>query len=123
MGKFEVQILDSYNNMSKMYSDGKAAALYGQYPPLVNVCEEGGKWQSFDIVFRRPRFGKDGAVISPARITVLHNGVLVHDNVAFDGKTVHGKRATYEVHEDKLPLMLQDHRQPVRFRNIWVRNL
>jgi len=121
MGRYEIQVLDSYRNDT--YADGQAAALYGQTPPLVNASRPPGEWQTYDIVFRRPRFGPDGSVVQPARATVFHNGVLVQDNVAFTGRTVHGRRAVYEPHEDRLPLVLQDHGDPVRFRNIWVREL
>lgn len=118
MGKYEVQIVNSYEN--ETYADGQAAAMYGQYPPIVNACLPPGRWQSYDIIFRRPRFNKGGRVIRPARITVLHNGVLVHDNAKLHGATVHKKRAKYEAHADKLPLKLQDHDDPVRYRNIWL---
>lgn len=121
MGKYEVQVLDSYDNTT--YTDGQAAAIYGQYPPLVNACRPPGQWQSYDIIFRRPRFNKGGKVIQPARITVVHNGVLVQDNVEILGSTAHKRRAKYEMHADKLPLMLQDHGEPVRYRNIWIREL
>jgi hypothetical protein len=121
MGRYEIQVLDSYRNDT--YADGQAAALYGQAPPLVNASRPPGEWQTYDVVFRRPRFGPDGAVLQPARVTVFHNGVLVHDNVGFTGRTAHGRKATYEPHEDRLPLVLQDHGDPVRFRNIWVREL
>ncbi|MGH6784081.1 MAG: 3-keto-disaccharide hydrolase, partial [Sphingomicrobium sp.] len=77
MGMYEVQVLDSYQNDT--YPDGQAAAVYGQYPPLVNACRPPGEWQAYDIVFRRPRFRPDGGLVSPARITVVHNGVLVQD--------------------------------------------
>jgi hypothetical protein len=121
MGRYEIQVLDSYRNDT--YADGQAAALYGQTPPLVNASRPPGEWQTYDIVFRRPRFAADGSVVRPARATVFHNGVLVHDGVAFTGRTVHGRKAVYEAHEDRLPLVLQDHGDPVRFRNIWVREL
>jgi hypothetical protein len=121
MGLYEVQILDSYRNDT--YPDGQAAALYGQAPPLINASRPPGAWQTYDIIFRRPRFAADGTLQSPARATVLHNGVLVHDAAEFVGRTVHGKRAQYSPHAGRLPLMLQDHRNPVRFRNIWVREL
>jgi hypothetical protein len=121
MGRYEIQVLDSYRNDT--YPDGQAAAMYGQHPPLVNASRPPGEWQTYDIVFRRPRFGPDGAVLEPARVTVLHNGVLVHDDVAFAGRTAHGRQAEYQAHQDRLPLMLQDHGDPVRFRNVWVREL
>lgn len=121
MGRYEVQVLDSYN--SSTYADGQAAALYGQYPPLVNVSRPPGEWQSYDIVFRRPRFDAAGKATSPARFTVFHNGVLVHDNVELVGPTAHTTRPPYEAHPDRLPITLQDHGHPVRFRNIWLRDL
>jgi 3-keto-disaccharide hydrolase len=121
MGKYEVQVLDSYEN--KTYPDGQAAAIYGQYPPLVNASRPPGQWQSYDIVFRRPRFDGSGKLVSPARLTVLHNGVLVQDNRELSGPTAHKARPPYEAHPDKLPLSLQDHGNPVRFRNIWIREL
>jgi hypothetical protein len=121
MGRYEVQVLDSWEN--RTYADGQAAAIYGQFPPLVNASLPPGTWQSFDIVFRRPLFDNAGKVTRPARLTVFHNGVLVHDDVALLGPTSHRVRAPYEVHPDRLPLSLQDHGVPVRFRNIWVRPL
>jgi len=121
MGKYEIQVLDCWQNVT--YADGQAAATYGQTPPLVNACRPPGAWQSYDIIFHRPRFTVDGKIQRPARVTMLHNGVLVQDNVAFTGQTVHGKPATYEPHSDRLPLILQDHGNPVRYRNIWVREL
>jgi TonB-dependent SusC/RagA subfamily outer membrane receptor len=121
MGMYEVQVLDSYRNVT--YPDGQAAAIYGQYPPLVNASRPPGEWQSYDIVFRRPRFSERGELIAPARITVLHNGVLVHDAVTLTGPTAHRRRPAYSAHPDRLPIALQDHASPVRFRNIWVRDL
>lgn len=120
MGRYEVQVLDSYENVT--YADGQAGAIYGQYPPLVNASRKPGEWQSYDIIFRRPRF-ENGKVQSPARLTVIHNGIVIHDNAAMVGPTGHYSRPPYEVHPDKLPLSLQDHGHPVRFRNIWVRPL
>lgn len=120
MGRYEVQVLDSYNNPT--YADGQAASLYGQKPPLVNVCRAPGEWQVYDIIFHRPKF-KDGKVEKPATVTVLQNGVLVQDHWEIQGITFHKKRAAYEPHGDKLPLKLQDHGNPMRFRNIWVREL
>lgn len=121
MGLYEVQVLDSYENDT--YPDGQAGAVYGQYPPLVNACLPPGQWQSFDIVFRRPRFRADGALDRPARVTVLHNGVLVQDNVELWGPTAWLQRLPYTRHDDKLPISLQDHGNPVRYRNIWLREL
>jgi hypothetical protein len=121
MNTYEVQVLDSYQ--SKTYADGMAAALYGHYPPLVNVSRKPGEWQTYDIVFRAPRFDQNGAVMSPARFTVFHNGVLVHDAQELTGPTVHKARPPYKAHADKLPIGLQDHSHPVRFRNIWIREL
>lgn len=121
MSRYEIQVLDSYRNIT--YADGQAAAMYGQVPPLVNACRPPGQWQTYDIVFRRPRFAADGQLLRPARVTVLHNGVLVHDDDAFTGRTVHGRPAQYEPHADRMPLTLQDHGNPVRYRSIWVREL
>ena len=121
MGMYEVQILDSYGN--RTYADGQAAAIYGQSPPLANASRPPGEWQTYDIVFRRPRFDSKGAVASPARMTVLHNGVLVHDNVELLGATANQRRAVYTAHADRLPIRLQDHGNRTRFRNIWVREI
>ncbi len=121
MGLYEVQVLDSFENDT--YADGQAAAVYGQYPPLVNACLPPGEWQCYDIVFRRPRFDSDGAVVRPARLTVLHNGILVQDNVEVWGPTTWLQFKPYATHTDKLPLSLQDHGNPVRFRNLWLREL
>jgi len=121
MGIYEVQVLDSYNNPT--YADGMAASLYGQFPPLVNACRPPGEWQTYDIVFRRPRFDGEGGLLSPARLTVFHNGILVHDAVELTGPTAHKARPPYKAHADKLPISLQDHSDPVRFRNIWIREL
>lgn len=121
MGTYEIQVLDSYRNVT--YADGSAASIYGQFPPKVNVSRAPGEWQTFDITFTRPRFAASGALVSPARVTVRHNGVLVHDNVALLGPTTNMRRAPYEKHADWLPLKLQDHGHPVKFRNIWVVDL
>jgi len=121
MGLYEVQVLDSYENDT--YPDGQAAAVYGQYPPLVNACRPPGEWQTYDIVFRRPRFRPDGGLVTPARITVIHNGILVQDGVEPWGPTSWLQALPYTAHPDKLPLGLQDHGNPVRYRNIWLREL
>lgn len=121
MGHYEVQVLDSYH--APTYPDGQAAAIYGQYPPLVNASRPPGHWQSYDIIFHGPRFDAHGTLLRPARMTVLHNGVLVQDNVTLTGPTAHPNRPPYSAHPDHLPLMLQDHGHRVRYRNIWVREL
>jgi hypothetical protein len=119
--RYEVQILDSFENQT--YADGQAAAIYGQYPPMVNASRAPGQWQTYDIIFRRPHFDTDGNVTAPATITVFHNGVLVQDHVRLTGPTAHKERPPYEQHAAALPISLQDHDHPVRFRNVWVREL
>jgi len=121
MTHYEIQVLDGYHNDT--YADGAAAAVYGQTPPLVNACRPPGQWQTYDIVFHRPRFAPDGTVRDSARVTVLHNGVLVQDNTVITGWTVHAERARYRPHADRLPLLLQDHGKRVRYRDIWIREL
>lgn len=119
-GRYEVQILDSYKNPS--YADGQCGALYGQYPPLVNASRGPGEWQSYDIIFKAPRF-KDGKLESPAYVTVIHNGVLIHHHVKLIGPTSHKRAARYRPHGPTGPITLQDHGNPTRFRNIWLRKL
>lgn len=121
MSTYEVQVLDSHENQT--YADGQAGAIYGQYPPLVNATRPQGEWQTYDILFRRPHFDNDGDVVTPARMTVYHNGVLVQDNVELTGPTAWKDRPPYQAHDTQLPLRLQDHDHSVRFRNIWVREL
>ena len=121
MGMYEVQVLDSHRNDT--YPDGQAAAIYGQYPPLVNASRPPGEWQSYDIIFRRPRFSESGTLVEPARITVMHNGIVVHNGVTLTGPSAHRARPPYQRHADRLSISLQDHASPVRFRNIWVRDL
>ena len=122
-GVYEVQVLDSYENAT--YPDGQCAALYGRAVPLVNACRKPGQWQSYDIIYHRPTF-EAGKVIKKATFTVLHNGVLAHDHVQLSGGTgwqgPH-KISEYQSHGDKGPIMLQDHGNPVRFRNVWIREL
>ena len=121
MGRYELQVLDSYNN--KTYSNGQAASIYKQLIPLVNASRGPGEWQTYDIIFIAPRFSLDGRVQSQARITVLHNGVLVQNNVALWGGTEYIGIPEYKAHSMKEPLMLQDHGDAVSFRNIWIREL
>ncbi|MGB2865730.1 MAG: DUF1080 domain-containing protein [Sedimentisphaerales bacterium] len=126
MDKYEVQVLDSYteNNYkdNRTYADGQAAALYGQHPPMVNVCRKPGQWQTYDISFMRPIFDENGKLVRKARITLLHNGVVVHNNLEIEGTTSHKKKAAYTPHESGY-IRLQDHNNPIRFRNIWIREL
>ena len=118
-GKFEIQVLDSYQNVT--YPDGQAAAMYGQHPPLVNASRPPGEWQSYDIVFTSPRFGAGGALATPAVVTVLHNGIVVQNAMPFWGPTAHKKIDPYTPDNARGPISLQDHGNPVRFRNIWIR--
>lgn len=118
---YEVQVLDSWQNTT--YPDGQAAAVYGQFPPLANASRPPGEWQSYDIIFRGPRFAPGGQLERPATLTLFHNGVLVHDHVTLTGPTGHYERPPYRPHAARLPLLLQDHADVVRFRNIWVREL
>ena len=121
MGLYEIQVLDSYNN--KTYADGQAAAIYGQWPPLANAARNSGEWQTYDIVFEAPRFA-NGKLVKPAFQTVFWNGVVVHNRKEVMGATVWRDVAKYPApHAAELPLMLQDHQNPVRYRNIWVRRL
>jgi Domain of Unknown Function (DUF1080) len=119
-GLYEVQVLDSYH--SSTYPDGQAGAMYGQYPPLVNACRPPGEWQTYDIIFHAPHFLPNGTLSRPARVSVLQNGVLVQDNVALSGPTANKVRPPYQPVVVG-PLRLQDHRNPVRYRNIWIREL
>lgn len=120
MGLFEVQVLDSYNNPT--YADGSAGSVYGQYPPLVNASRKPGEWQSHDIIFKRPRFDGD-KLVSPAVLTVLHNGVLVQNHSEAFGPTSWLVHDDYDSSIAEASLGLQDHGNPVRYRNIWVRPL
>lgn len=120
-GLYEIQVLDSYNNVT--YADGQASAVYGQYPPLVNAARPPGQWQTYDIVFHGPRFDANGNVVRKAIVTVFFNGVLVQDHVELTGPTENHQRPPYKVTPEKLPLALQDHNHPVRYRNLWIREL
>lgn len=121
MDLYEVQVLDSYE--SRTYSNGQAGSIYKQFIPEVNATRAPGEWQSYDIVFMAPRFAADGGLEEPATMTVLHNGVLIQNHVTLRGPTKFIGEPAYEAHESKLPLTLQDHGNPVSFRNIWVREL
>jgi hypothetical protein len=120
-GLYEIQVLDSYNNVT--YADGEAAALYGEYPPLVNAARKPGEWQTYDIVFHAPRFDASGTLQQPGTFTVFFNGVLVQDHVEIKGPTMRIEKPPYKPRPAKLPLQLQDHNHPVKFRNLWIREL
>jgi hypothetical protein len=125
MGQYELQVLDSYNNPT--YVNGQAGSIYKQHIPLVNASRKPGEWQSYDVIFTAPKFYADGKLQSPARITVLHNGVLVQNNVEIKGHTAWIGQPKYEPHGDKEALVLQDHGMdggnPMSYRNIWIREL
>ena len=119
-GRYEVQVLDSFENAT--YADGQAGAIYGQWPPLANPVRRRGEWQAYDIVFETPRF--DGTrLVSPAYMTVVLNGVLLHHRRQLMGPTVHRALAKYEPQPAEDSLVLQDHSNPVRYRNIWIRKV
>jgi len=121
MERYEVQILDSYEN--KTYFDGQAGSIYKQHPPLVNACRKPGEWQAYDILFTAPHFSDEGRVVRPGYITVLHNGVVVQNHFELLGATFYDRPPIYEAHPPKAPIHLQFHGNPVRFRNIWIREL
>jgi hypothetical protein len=121
MGIYEVQILDSYEN--KTYFDGQCGAIYKQHPPLVNASRKPGEWQTYDIIWKSPRFDEEGKLLSPAYVTVLHNGVLVQNHFELLGDTPFNRPPAYRPHGEKGPITLQYHGNPVRFRNIWVREI
>jgi 3-keto-disaccharide hydrolase len=120
-GRYELQVLDSYEN--KTYYHGQAGSIYKQYAPLVNVSRKPGEWQVYDVIYHGPRFDDNGKLLKPADITVLQNGVLVQDHVEIKGNTGPSGAPKYQAHPLKQPLTLQDHGNPVRFRNIWIREL
>ncbi|MGJ8674156.1 3-keto-disaccharide hydrolase [Rubritalea sp.] len=121
MDRYEVQVQESHTNVT--YADGQAAALYGQTPPLLNASLPQGEWQSYDIIFTAPVYGDKG-MEEPARVTVIHNGVVVQDNTEIYGGTVFRRIAKYSAkHPEKAPLRLQWHKDPIEYRNIWVRPL
>lgn len=121
LGAIEVQIYDSYR--SKIYPDGQAAAIYAQTPPRVNACRPPGEWETYDIVFLAPQFNATGEPLEPARITMFHNGLLVHHNQEIYGDSPHAGLASYRNIKSKGPLQLDAHHCPIRFRNIWIREL
>lgn len=122
MGRYEIQILNSFEN--KTYPDGQAGAVYKQQPPMVNVTRPPGQWNSFDVIWTRPRFKEDGALESPACVTLIHNGAVVQNNFQLQGDTSYGRPPRYTAHPARGPIVLQDHLgEKVRFRNIWVREL
>ena len=121
MGQYEVQVLDSYEN--KTYYHGQAGSVYKQHAPLVNASRKPGEWQTYDIIFHAPKFDEQGKVIDRARVTVVHNGVLIQNNVEIYGITYNDRPAIYIAHPPQLPLRLQDHGNPLRYRNIWIRRL
>ena len=118
--RYEVQVLDSYRN--RTYSNGQAGSIYKQHIPLVNACKPPNEWQTYDIIYTAPRFNKDGMVITPARVTVLQNGILVQNNAELRGPTVYIGLPKYQEHGQG-PIQLQDHSNPVSYRNIWIREL
>lgn len=126
MGRYEVQVLDSYTDddyqTNRAYADGQAAAIYGQFPPTVNACRPAGQWQTYDIAFMRPLFDEQGNCVRKARITLFHNGVCVHNNLELEGATSHKVKARYSAHGEG-PIVLQDHGNPISYRNIWIREL
>jgi hypothetical protein len=125
MGLYELQVLDSFNNPT--YVNGQAASIYKQHAPLVNAARPPGEWQTYDVVWIAPRFAPDGRLLSPARLTAFHNGVLVQHDAVLRGPTVYRGTPAYRAHAPKLPLMLQEHtndaQDAIAYRNIWVREL
>lgn len=121
MDRYEVQILDTFEN--ETYADGYLGAVYGQHPPLVNAARMPGQWQTFDIIFTRPRFDESGKVVTPGYVTAILNGVVVQNHAEVYGSTAWRTRAQYSKHGDKGPIRIQDHGNPVRIRNVWAREL
>ena len=119
--RYEVQVLDSYNNLT--YFDGQCAAIYKQSPPMVNACRKPGEWQTYDIIFESPRFADDGKLTRPGYVTVIHNGAVVHNHFELQGSTSYDRAPAYERHSPREPIRLQNHGNPVKFRNIWLREI
>lgn len=120
-GQFEVQVLDSHNN--KTYADGQAGALYGQWPPLVNAIRPPGEWNTYDIIFEAPQFDAEGKLVKPAYVTAFLNGICIHNRKELNGPSSHMSNPPYKAYSGKGNLGLQDHDNPTRFRNIWIRPL
>ena len=123
MGLYELQIYESYQYQTRLYYNGIAGSIYKQQAPMVNACLPAQTWQVFDVIFDPPVFENDKTLASPAYITVFHNGVLIHDHVALKGPTIYAGYPQYAYHDEKLPLLLQEHDSRVSFRNIWLREL
>ncbi len=121
MDTYEIQVLDSFEN--KTYFDGQAGAIYKQTPPQVNAMNPPGEWNTYDIIWTAPRFNGDGSLQTPAYITALQNGVLILNHFALEGDTPYDRPPRYTQHADRLPIRLQDHGNPTRFRNIWLREI
>jgi hypothetical protein len=122
--RYEVQVLDSYDN--KTYFDGQCASIYKETPPMVNACRKPGEWQTYDIIFTAPRFDEEATavkVLTPGYVTVIHNGVVVQNHFALLGSTSWDHPPAYEKHPLKQPIRLQNHGNPVRYRNIWIREI
>jgi Domain of Unknown Function (DUF1080) len=119
--RYEVQVLDSYDN--KTYFDGQCASIYKQTPPMVNACRKPGEWQTYDIIFTTPRFAEDGKVAKPGYVTVIHNGIVVQNHFELLGNTFYERAPAYEKHPERQPIRLQNHGNPVKYRNIWVREV
>jgi len=121
LGRYEIQVLDGYDNLT--YADGLTAAIYGQWPPLVNACRPPGEWQTYDLIWESPRWDGGNVLCKPAYVTLLHNGVVVHNRKELLSHTGHRDLYDYEYHPPTGPLMLQDHNNDTRFRNLWYRPL
>ncbi len=121
MNKYELQVLDSWEN--ETYYNGQAGSVYKQYIPLVNACTPPGTWQTYDVIFTAPRFNADSTLKSPAYMTVIQNGVLIQNHVELKGPTEYIGKPVYKYHDAKMPLGLQNHGNPVAYRNIWIREL